>query len=449
MTAQERREALLRQLVQADDKISDQFFTISTQEGTTLLHRGLPGGQVEVGTGDISAMASHGWLDIVELRDHGDLAFVVTESGHQLAAKTRLSVPSDPARRIRELAFQGWRDSGKWPRVDDLQRDAERRRENIDVLGTVAGFDRSIGWIEYSQETRIILRVQGFADLSGSEQYTGPFLSLVRLLYERYVGDADMGRVSDQDLSDLGLEGDMVRRIYGLAENEWFLLGGGQVGQDGSWSREPSPQIRAFRDVETIADYLRVVAEITRPAPKPQPEPTAEKTETAIAIASPEMLHPEVLSASAQLFSQGHYNLAVLEAFKSLEIRVRRLSGLKGTGQALMGNAFGKSAALKIKTAAEDLAEDEQEGFKYLFMGAMYMRNGPAHEDLAPDPRRANRLLVLASLLHDSLDNSTKAPKRQREAPARAADAKPGAAEAKPKEPDAKGAVAPDAGASR
>ncbi len=96
MSAQERQDALLRQIAAADDAAGDVFITASSQQGTTLLHDGFsnPGRQIEVGLGDIKALAARGFLAITEYRDQGDVAFVVTPAGHGHADRTEPTNPS-------------------------------------------------------------------------------------------------------------------------------------------------------------------------------------------------------------------------------------------------------------------------------------------------------------------------------------------------------------------
>src|SRR5712692_8619062 len=42
-------------------------------------------------------------------------------------------------------------------------------------------------------------------------------------------------------------------------------------------------------------------------------------------------LHPEILKVSSNLFTDKHYADAVFNAFKTVEVRVREMSGLQGT----------------------------------------------------------------------------------------------------------------------
>lgn len=122
-----------------------------------------------------------------------------------------------------------------------------------------------------------------------------------------------------------------------------------------------------------------------------------------------ENLHKEVISSSSELFADGHYQAAVSEAFKSIEVRVRSLAGSNQSGVKLMGEAFGgPEPRVSVSTASGQSGKDEQEGFAALFRGAMLgVRNPRAHELFRPqDPQQALEYLGFASLLHRQLDTA-------------------------------------------
>lgn len=123
-----------------------------------------------------------------------------------------------------------------------------------------------------------------------------------------------------------------------------------------------------------------------------------------------ESLHEAVTCSASDLFADGHYEAAVSEAFKSLEVRVRTLTGSTQSGVKLMGEAFGGAEPrLPVGTAVGQSGKDKQEGFAALFRGSMLgVRNPRAHDLFRPqDPQQAHEYLGLASLLHRQLDNST------------------------------------------
>lgn len=99
--------------------------------------------------------------------------------------------------------------------------------------------------------------------------------------------------------------------------------------------------------------------------------------------------------------------MAVSEAFKSLEVRVRAATRLDKSGADLMASAL-KADGSMLDTAQHEgrSGEDEREGFMHIFRGAMIgIRNPGAHELFKPgDPRQALEYLGFASLLHRRID---------------------------------------------
>jgi uncharacterized protein (TIGR02391 family) len=112
---------------------------------------------------------------------------------------------------------------------------------------------------------------------------------------------------------------------------------------------------------------------------------------------------------SERLFRDGHAAAAIFEAFKAVNNRVKRLTGLTEDGKALMGRTFDEQLPkLRINAGLNRSDRDEQEGFKLIFMGAMLgIRNPKAHEELAiTQEDRALEYLALASLLMRRLDDA-------------------------------------------
>lgn len=118
-------------------------------------------------------------------------------------------------------------------------------------------------------------------------------------------------------------------------------------------------------------------------------------------------LHSTISSASGALYRDGHYRQAVREAFQAVEHRVQKLSGRPDTGTPLMGSVFGVSPpALDITRSNDRNAQDEREGFKLLFMGAMLgLKNPRGHGAALVDTAdEAMEALAFASLLMRRLD---------------------------------------------
>jgi uncharacterized protein (TIGR02391 family) len=133
-----------------------------------------------------------------------------------------------------------------------------------------------------------------------------------------------------------------------------------------------------------------------------QSQPPEDTTELANLLFDKMQFHPKVVEASQSLFETGHYAQAILEAFKAVNNFVKEKTRLSLDGKDLMAQVFREQDPLiklnKLKTRSE---RDEQEGFKFLFMGAMVgIRNPKAHDDIAQmDPFRTLEYLGFASLL--------------------------------------------------
>ncbi|MGF1617584.1 MAG: TIGR02391 family protein [Acidimicrobiia bacterium] len=122
-----------------------------------------------------------------------------------------------------------------------------------------------------------------------------------------------------------------------------------------------------------------------------------------------EGLHPEVIRVANDMFTDGHYSQSIFEALKALERRVRTQSGLDLSGRDLMAQAFSSNPAL-IDMAVEQgqSGRDEQEGFRFIFMGVIQgIRNPKGHELVEQDdPQRALEYLALVSVLFRRLDDA-------------------------------------------
>lgn len=113
-------------------------------------------------------------------------------------------------------------------------------------------------------------------------------------------------------------------------------------------------------------------------------------------------LHPQIYRVSNRLFLDGHYPQAVFEAFKEIEILVRKKSRHSAIGKNLMMTAFSEDRPiLKIKYSSKNSEKEEQEGFKFIFAGAMLAVKDPkSHGRITQnDPNRAFEYLKFASLL--------------------------------------------------
>lgn len=199
------------------------------------------------------------------------------------------------------------------------------------------------------------------------------------------------------------------------------------VGSNLADSRVP-PLLSECRDLTDVRDHLMMVGATPserRAAIRGQLAPLYEHLEAlrsgqgrAVRAQRPaslgvalhlENLHPDVVGAAGRLFQDRHYAQAVFEAFKRLEVVVRELTGSQNSGQKLMGEAFGGDPPrIRLSDLEGKSGQDQHEGYKLMFMGAMAaIRNPGGHEIVSFEtPQQALEQLALASLLFRQLERA-------------------------------------------
>jgi uncharacterized protein (TIGR02391 family) len=112
--------------------------------------------------------------------------------------------------------------------------------------------------------------------------------------------------------------------------------------------------------------------------------------------------HPEVVKASRELFKDGHYRDAIYRAFVEVINFVKRKAKSQLDGKKLMSTVFSPdNPIIRLNPLETQTDKDEQEGFMYLFMGAVQgIRNPKAHENIIQNnPYIALQLIGFANLL--------------------------------------------------
>jgi len=121
-----------------------------------------------------------------------------------------------------------------------------------------------------------------------------------------------------------------------------------------------------------------------------------------IAIFNAMQFHPKVVEASKACFTAGNYREAILNAFIALIDYVKEKTKLTTDTKDLMAKAFNiDNPVIKLNSLKEPYERDEQEGFRFLYMGAVVgIRNPKAHK-LIPqsNPLYTLEYLAFASLL--------------------------------------------------
>jgi uncharacterized protein (TIGR02391 family) len=160
--------------------------------------------------------------------------------------------------------------------------------------------------------------------------------------------------------------------------------------------------IRRLQEHLLETGLARSVLALPAPRMLALPSPTAEGSEPASVFARL-VTEPEIFNVSSDLFSSGHHNLSVAEAYKAVDKFVaERVPTIAQNGTTLMEQTFAPAAPYlrwsKMQTASEI---DEQKGYHRLYSGAMLgIRNPTTHEfGWVDEAETALELIVFAQHL--------------------------------------------------
>lgn len=120
-------------------------------------------------------------------------------------------------------------------------------------------------------------------------------------------------------------------------------------------------------------------------------------------------VHPDLPAEVRQLFDDGHFPQATFAAFIFVDEEMQRISGSGDYGTSMMLKVLGGTPpAVRLNPGMTKTEIGEQEGFKFLFAGAILaVRNPRGHKTgVSDDPDTCLDHLTLASMLLRRLDEA-------------------------------------------
>lgn len=300
----------------------------------------------------------------------------------------------------------------EWPELRVVTRRVVRERGVSVPHDVAASLPKSLG---HTDGQTIVLNADGLAATPNGTAVLEALVALARSAADAYLGDAEEPTIATADVARaLGLDDGIAAQLSTLLSTESFFLGSGHSTSEG-WECEVTANAALLEGCQTIDDYLRVRREVTRPTPAAEASadlglPTAGAPPQQLALHG---LHDAVIESAGALFADEHYSQAIFEALKALEARVQEQTGVDAFGRELMDRAFkGESPPIDLRHAAGRSGDDEQEGFRFIFMGVMQGIRNPKGHGLVrqDDPERALEYLALVSLLSRRLDDAAEPP---------------------------------------
>lgn len=179
-----------------------------------------------------------------------------------------------PSLRLIYLAFEA---TGEWPQLEALQRDLIRQERDLDLVAELAEMPPTIGIAQHSGE--VSLSIRGLSFLPETSAMLSYFIAVIELAVERFRGEDEEPKITNADLLELGMDARMAERVSALIFRESWPFGGGSGLPDGTWERSVSLEIRHLVTVRTVADYLRIQAELRYGPPPPSAPVTPEVIE--------------------------------------------------------------------------------------------------------------------------------------------------------------------------
>ncbi|MER7772201.1 TIGR02391 family protein [Kitasatospora sp. NPDC096140] len=338
----------------------------------------------------------------------------------------------DEGYELLETVWDWFSEDGEWPTFDDVERALYRK--GIDAEKAIQQLPPDLVWgidagmhIAPQDHQQVQLTAAGLANCAEAGLALKGMLLLLQLAveierawvpgpdsspgarptidYETFVAGRDPRTIDRRQLALAAYAAVSEPWSSGLARGDglegWELSFGKKVrkyvglGPDdlrGYWKLRQ--QLIGRPEAVTVEEA------ISPKAAQPEPAPIPDLAFTCV-------LHSEITAVAARRIENGEYADAVLAAYRAVEHRVQKLTGLTSNGHQLMGDALSPPKVRITVTRSTDAnLVSEQRGMAAIFSGVMQaLRNTRAHgPDESDEFAEAAETLVLASWLMRRLD---------------------------------------------
>ena len=289
---------------------------------------------------------------------------------------------TDEQRLYLQAIFDYFREYGKWPMHTYLERQFLHTHPDLDIEEIAQSFPAGLTsqMDSWNTESKAILFVPAIYQFWGSVQELSTFVLVIERCVETYFNSGgEMRSLSSADLArdNPTWRDNAIRKVGLLLQGEpriWSTFAG--PDNDGGWSCVIAKDIRRFRGVKTIEQYLEK-REIHRKVTSQPIIPDIEVPAVVPVVvpANDIQLHPDILSRCWDLYATQKYDDAILNATKVLEVAVRMKAHLPEdiVGAALINRAFKPDKPMLRYSKIEA----EQEGMMSLLRGMIQVFKNP------------------------------------------------------------------------
>jgi uncharacterized protein (TIGR02391 family) len=283
-----------------------------------------------------------------------------------------------------QMIFDYFHEHGKWPTYNYLKRAFQEGHAELNLDEIIEslppGLSKPLRAYTFSatghSNGEAILTVPAIYLCKGAVEDLADFVQALRFCVKRYSSpDKNDRQISSSDLiSQLGLSRLAARRVGLLFAVEVWMFTFFSTNSEGNWQCTLGRDVRKFRDVTTIEQYLAKRAELK--SIKQSVAPASEVTQQSILVTEMGSLeiHPEIYARCWHLYSARRYDDAILNATKALEVAVRTRAKLPPTsGVEVITAAFSPKKPL-LRSSKIDA---EQEGMMSLLRGIIQVFKNP------------------------------------------------------------------------
>lgn len=319
---------------------------------------------------------------------------------------------TDEQRLYLQAIFDYFREQGKWPVVKYLEGKFLRTHPDLDIEEIAQSLPDGLTYhVDFwNPESKVMLTVPCIYQCWGSVQELNTFVRVIEICVALYFNSG--GEKQTLSSSDLARDyptwrENAIRKVGYLLLSEpriWFSST--EPNNEGSWSLTITKEIRRFRGVKTIEQYLE-----KRDLPsKVMIQPVAPIMEEQVIEPTPTddlQLHPDIQSKSWDLYLAEKYDEAILNATKALEVAIRTKANLPQScvGVDVINTAFSLKKPL-LRYSKEDA---EQEGMMSLLRGIIQVFKNPQSHRFVGVQSKSECLgvLLMCSNLLYVVDNAT------------------------------------------
>jgi uncharacterized protein (TIGR02391 family) len=300
-----------------------------------------------------------------------------------------------------QTVFDHFNERGTWPTYSYVERTLLQLHPELDVdelvksfpPGLIKPFDAYLFDVPGYANEDTFLTVPAIYLCQDSEEDLKDFVRVIRFCFERYnASEKEKRQITSNDLMTLLDMPELSTHKVGLLlQVEPWIFSSFSTDGEGNWQCTLSREIRRYRDVKTIEEYLEKRDLLKGGARSSMNEP--KQHSIVVSEGWNLEIHPEIYAKCWHLYTARKYDDAILNATKVLEVAIRTKARLSNdiVGAALVNKAFKPDKPILRYSNIEA----EQEGMMSLLRGMIQVFKNPQSHRFVGAQSKSECLSVL------------------------------------------------------